>query len=395
MTHLSGLLCIRIVAAEPEIIISKLLEANIYLKDVRFLDLLTMEFVINRRQIKLLQKILCQSDASYKIIKEKGLLWKFQKLANRKIFLIGVTLFIISTLLIPGRIFFVETSGNESIPSKLILFHAEICGLRFGVKSSDIHSEEIKNKLLNAIPQLQWVGIETSGSRAIIHVTERSLQSEADTGNQRVTSIVAAKDGVITQMTVERGTPLFYVGQSVKENETIVSGYTDCGLKVIAESAEAEVFAHTFQTKKFVMPIFSSRIDNNLHERCCYKLRIGKKVINLCNHSGISDVSCVKMYSENYWTLPGDFQLPVSLIQTRYLSAKTIDSHYNDHACMWLMQFARSYLQQQMIAGEIMSEETYFEKVDGAYVLTGEYSCNEMIGQVKYEENIGQNAEDN
>ena len=42
-----------------------------------------------------------------------------------------------------------------------------------------------------------------------------------------------------------------------------------------------------------------------------------------------------------------------------------------------------------------MSEETCFEKVDGAYVLTGEYSCNEMIGQVKYEENIGQNAEDN
>ena len=167
------------------------------------------------------------------------------------------------------------------------------------------------------------------------------------------------------------------------------------GAFAIAESAEAEVFAHTFQTMKFIMPIFSSRIDNNLHERCCYKLRIGKKVINLCNHSGISDVSCVKMYSENYWTLPGDFQLPVSLIQTRYLSAKTIDSHYNDHACMWLMQFARSYLQQQMIAGEIMSEETYFEKVDGAYVLTGEYSCNEMIGQVKYEENIGQNAEDN
>ena len=38
---------------------------------------------------------------------------------------------------------------------------------------------------------------------------------------------------------------------------------------------------------------------------------IGKKVINLCNHSGIIDESCVRMYLEDYWSFPGGFQLPV------------------------------------------------------------------------------------
>jgi len=39
-----------------------------------------------------------------------------------------------------------------------------------------------------------------------------------------------------------------------------------------------------------------------------------------------------------------------------------------------------------MIAGEILSEDIHLQRNEDVYTLMGTYSCNEMIGQVKYEE---------
>ena len=379
---------IRIISAEPESLVSDLLAADIDLWNVQIENLLTIVLTIRYRQLPLLKKILEKSGSTCQILKKEGLYWSFNRVRNRSAFLVGILTFVLCAIWIPGRVFFLETSGNERIPSKRILSEVESYGIRFGSKASDVRSEELKNKLLSSIPQLQWVGVDIQGTKAIIQVKERSVQENMDDTRRTVSSIVANKDGVITKMTVESGTPLFSVGQSVKENEVIVSGYTDCGIKVIAGNAKAEVFAHTLHEKEFVSPLFSERSGVAVHKTSCYKLRIGKKVINLCNHSGISDATCVKMYSENYWTLPGGFRLPVSVIKIDYMVHDGVNQT-KEAVCDWLMAYARSYIRQQMIAGEILSEDTHLEMNDGIHVLTGYYSCNELIGQVKYEEIMG------
>jgi len=133
-----------------------------------------------------------------------------------------------------------------------------------------------------------------------------------------------------------------------------------------------------------------------LKEHTCYSLRVGKKVINLCNHSGIQGGTCVKMYSEDYWSLPGGFQLPVSVIKNSYnyyeLIAPEVDI---EETYSWLPRYARGFLQDSMIAGEILNEELAWNVSDDACEVTGNYACHEMIGQVKCEEIIEQNAEDN
>lgn len=387
MKHLGRFLRIRVVTAEPEVLLSNLTRKDIDLWDVCFRDLLTIELNIRRRQLVLAETMFNQSGCSYRILKKDGLGWRIDTLRKRVVFLIGLILFLIIVRCLQERVYFIETIGNESIPRNQIISAAENYGICFGAKASEIRSEELKNHLLSSIPQLQWVGVDIQGTRTVIQVKERSTQETTPQKIGSVSSIIAAKDGVITQMTVVSGTPLFQVGESVKKNDILVSGYTDCGLKIVAEQAKAEIYAHTLQEYEFIMPIYKRIRGEITSDKICYKLRLGKKVINLCNHSGISDATCVKMYLEKYWTLPGGFRLPVSVIRIEHICYDTINQTAELPAEN-LQKYARSYIYRQMIAGEILREDIRLYQDEDVLMLKGVYSCKEMIGQVKHEETL-------
>ena len=58
------------------------------------------------------------------------------------------------------------------------------------------------------------------------------------------------------------------------------------------------------------------------------------------------------------------------------------------------MQYLRKYLLSQMLAGEILNEDIVLTDGDHVHILTGNYACQEMIGQVTNEETIENYAED-
>ena len=387
---------IHMVCAEPDNLLTKLIYDNVELLDVTYLDYLTAEFWIKKSQYANACNVLEKNHASYRIVGKHGVLWGIIGILRRPVLMVGILMFAFLSCIVPERIYFVRVTGNEKLPDALILTQAEACGITLGTKASVVRSEDVKNQLLGHLPQLQWLGITTSGTVATIHVKERSEPEQSLVQNNTVSSIVAKSDGIITQMTVYKGNPLFQVGQSVKVGDILVSGYTDCGLKMKAEHAQADVFAHTLRQIQLISPCPTVVRGEHTGEHVCFMLHIGKKVINLCNHSGISDTTCVKMYEEDYWTLPGNFQLPVSVIRVEHWfcesdGIETIEEE--DYA--WLPQFAKDHLRTQMIAGEILDEKLLWDLSDEGVWLSGNYACHELIGQVKYEEILEHNAEDN
>lgn len=387
---------LKITAAEPERLLTQLIHSNIELLDITVIDFLTVKIKIRKSQYNLVVNIAEHCGASCHLIGRIGILWSIQSILKRPVLLTGVLLFIFLSSMMNGRVFFVAVSGNEYVPEKVILSKAEGCGIGFGAKTSKVRSEEAKNLLLKQLPQLQWVGITTSGSVATIQVKERSAQDSAKHTQQGVSSIIASRDGVISEMTVYKGTPIVRAGQSVQAGDTLVSGYTDCGIVQLGEQAEAEIFAHTFRAIEAVTPTPDKERDNCSKAHTCFMIRIGKKVINLCNHSGISDATCVKMYQEDYMTLPGGFQLPVSVIQMRtYVCRMSVPEYDSEAPRGWLPQYVLSYTGNQMIAGNILNEKWQWYIDDEGCILRGEFACHEMIGQVKFEEIIEQDAKDN
>lgn len=391
-SSLIGINTVEITSASPGDMLTAVNDRGIILFDICLIDDLHVRGKVYQYAQKQLQNCLTQRGDSVKIIERQGLYWSVCNLRHRPILIIGLTLLLIMAISLPTRIFFVRVEGNQTIPTQRIIGKAELCGIGFGASRREVRSEKMKNALLSAIPELQWAGVNTAGCVAIISVRERSV-ANTEMKLSGVSSIVAARDGIIKELTVLQGNPLCVVGQAVKRGQVLVSGYTDCGLLIKATASAAEITAQTQHKLQAVTLTKHIVRSEQIGEEQLHRLRIGKNIINLCKDSGISDTSCVKMYEEKFLTLPGGFQLPVAIITERriYFDHKqSNDSKTCDYS--WMMDDSDAYLRSQMLAGEIIESNRTSQSQEGIYVLDSRYSCVEMIGIVRNEEIVEENG---
>ena len=318
-----------------------------------------------------------------------GMIYALRGLVKRPVLALGMLAILFLSFWVPGRVFFVFVSGNDIVPTNLILEKAGHCGIEFGASVRQIRNEKVKNALLGEIPQLQWVGVNTQGCVAWISVRERS-ESQKEPISQGVSSIVASRDGVIGEMTVLNGTPVCAPGQAVKAGQVLISGYTDCGLCIRAGRAEGEVFAKTLRDMTVYFPTEYARRGQIHGESKNYSLIIGKKRINFSNNSGISGGECVRIYSEQYLTLPGGFRLPIAIAVERTVAYETQVQTVETPEEI-LQPFMTKYIQSQMIGGKILTENHNGTWIEGYYRIDGIYGCYEMIGRVRPEERLDEN----
>ena len=383
---LSSALILQVVSADIPRIVTCLIDAGVDLRDICHIDPVTAQLCISRRDYMVFQAVLDQHGVEHKIIRKVGLYWKLQKIFKRPIPVLAAVTVLCLTIFLSSRIYFVRVEGNVNIPERYILEKAELVGIGFGTSRVQIRSERVKNALLSEIPQLQWVGVNTNGCIATISVREKSLAKE-DEVMAGISGIVAIRDGIIKSCTVYKGNALCNVGQAVKKGDLLVSGYTDCGLYTQAQRAEAEITALTGRTIHGVTPTSCAKRQTITDTHTCLGLRIGKKLIKFCNHSGIYDDTCVKMYWEECWTLPGGFRLPVAWVQETveiYETQSVVTDEPEEYK--WINLEAERYLFSQMIAGQVLSADFKTDMLNGIYVFNGDYSCLEVIGQERYEE---------
>lgn len=392
LRSLSGFYCIEITSASPAQMLESVNNIGIVLFDVTAIDELRLRVNVKRMDIGRLKSLLTSRGEHIEIVKQWGIYWNLIGLLKRPVLLIGLTILAIIALYLPTRVLFITVEGNQTVPSKFIVEKALDCGIGFWASRREVRSEKVKNALLGEIPDLKWAGVNTIGCIAVISVQERSIPNEKNS-TSGVSSVVAARDGIITEMTVLKGNPLCRVGQAVKQGQVLVSGYTDCGITIQANAADAEVMAQTMRTFTAVSQSVGVKRIGIADEKKTYQLRIGKNIINLCKDSGISDATCVKMYEEKILTLPGGFQLPVSLVKVHYqYYACETDTVYDSAEFSWMSKSADAYLNKDMLSGRILQRDETIELADGVCYLSGRYACLEMIGQIRSEEIIKGNG---
>lgn len=386
---MKGTVFVQLVSADPSAALRTMAEQGITVFDVSIgQDEMTCRFRIQRRYYIALESIAKRRGDQLTVLGRKGIFWALKGLAERPVLCCGMLIVFLLAVYLPSRIFFFRVEGNATVDTRAILAAAEECGIQFGISRRELRSEKMKNALLEAIPQLQWAGINTAGCVATISVRERQVVDSAPE-KAGVSSIVASRDGVIQELTVLRGNGVCKVGQAVKAGQVLISGYTDCGISIRATRAEGEIYASTQRQLTVAAPTqWSQRGAQTLVSKN-FSLIFGKNRINLWKDSGISPSSCVKMYSESYLTLPGGFQLPIALVTETYIACDFADCAVagEDSAAM-LEDFAATYLSQQMIAGQVLSGAQEMTAGEGVVILRGKYACYEMIGQVRSEEII-------
>lgn len=385
---------VMITSADMPGLLSKLIEQNLTVEQIQQEDDITYTCMLDAKGYKAVCDIMDVRGDTIKSVERKGLGYRVANILHRPILAVGVTLLIALSLWLPMRVFFVEVTGNVKIPDTRILEEAAKCGIYFGASRKEVRSEQMKNKLLSSLPELQWAGINTYGCVAEISVKEKSKPPVEFEQAPNVSSIVASRDGVITSCVVQKGNQLCEVGNAVKAGQTLVSGYTDCGLHIRATEAQAEITADTMHNFQSILPTENViRLKEKFH-KTRIRVLLGKKLINFSKDSGILDAMCVKMYKTKYLTLPGGRTLPVALVMeesTFYETTYQMPEPANIETM--LENGARTYLISQMISGQILDVETVFGVTDGYYYLQGQYICNEIIGQALSEERFNTNGE--
>jgi len=382
---------IDITYADPPELLGIAAGKGVVLTGIRNIDSLTIRVTCLYKDLKMLERICTKCGANCRIYRKRKRIWNV--LTSRTTLLLGCALLLMLVLVLPSRIFFVRIVGNTYVPTKLILEEAENSGIRFGVSRRTVRSEKIKNALLSAVPQLQWLGINTKGCVATISVREKTVE-EPESDDVGIGSIVASTDGIIQSCTVLNGTAMCGVGDAVLAGETLVSGYTDCGITLKEVKADAEITALTIRSITAISPCPDKIRSYDVNEERKYSIRIGKKLINFFKDSGISDTSCVKIYSEEYLNLPGGFSLPVSLITQRYIYSSCTDEWEND-CDTWLADIARKYMILTRKACRVISENTQLEFDGDLCVFNGKYICLEDIGQFVNEEIVSNDRQTN
>ena len=79
--------------------------------------------------------------------------------------------------------------------------------------------------------------------------------------------------------------------------------------------------------------------------------------------------------------------MPVAWITETYIRY-TPQTQLQSQPEMLLQCAARNWLLQRMQAGQILSAGEQITQADGVFRLVGNYSCSEMIGRFRPEENL-------
>ena len=378
----AGIVEVELTSAEPAAALTAISEKQIPIIDVRSVSDLTVRFTLRRSHYRSLREIAQGRGDTLRVIRRTGLYWKLKGLIRRPVLITGLFLIFLLLTILPTRVLFIRVEGNSHVPAAKIIAAAEDSGIRFWASRREVRSERVKNALLGALPELQWAGVNTKGCVAYISVRERAV-SEDTSEPQNVCSIVAARDGVVDSCTATRGNLLCAPGQAVVRGQTLISAYTDCGLYLRADRAEGEVYALTRREIEVVTP--ATALSRTETGKICrrYSLILGKKRINFWKGSGICPSTCGRMYEEYYITLPGGFRLPIALAVDTCYPAEILDAQLPEPD---LSTYARSYLLQQMVAGQILSGEETCMLDSDIYRYTASFVCREMIGRVRWEE---------
>lgn len=382
---MSATIDLEITCADPATFISELSTTGIMLQNVRYKDVLVVVATVYRKDMDRIMQYANKKGNRVRIIGNAGFYYTFRRILRRPVLLSGILLWCMIALFLPTRVLFVEVEGTNLVSAYTVIDKAQECGIHFGASRRAVRSEKVKNALLSAIPQLEWVGVNTYGCVAVITVRERTAaQEQKDNGP---CSIIAARDGVICQMVVTSGNALCHVGQAVEKGQLIVSPYTDCGRVVKVSRAQAEIHALTVRNFQAVtLSDYTLRTQSRTVKRR-YGLKIGKNIINFYKDSGISDTRCAKIYAQRSLVLPGGFALPVSLIEQTVICYDLERATHDEAVCLRMMQDrAKQYLHSTMVAGQILNTRINGGYADGCYQIEGVYFCREMIGCQRREE---------
>lgn len=189
---------------------------NIFIWNIKRNRDTTMYCNVGINDFKNLKKICKITNCKIKIEKKKGLPFKINKYKKRKIFMF-LLLFILCSIFILSRfVWNIEIKGDIDINKEELLSSLKESGLNIGMLKNKVDTQKIIEEIRLKRDDIAWIGIDISGTNAIVEIVQASPKPEILDKNEYC-NIVSDKTGIITKINITNGTAGVKVGDAVEE----------------------------------------------------------------------------------------------------------------------------------------------------------------------------------
>ncbi|NMB35836.1 MAG: sporulation protein YqfD [Firmicutes bacterium] len=181
----------------------------------------TVTVKIRPRDFKRLRPLLKKTGCRVKILQKKGTLFILLQGWRRKGLLAGIILILLLPCLLSQFVWQIDIRGNNAVETKEISNILGNSGVHKGMLKNKVDLSGLERELLLELKELQWVGISLDGVRLDIRVVERQGEPPSPAA---IDSLVAAKDGLVTNILVLSGEACVDVGDTVQKGQALIAG---------------------------------------------------------------------------------------------------------------------------------------------------------------------------
>lgn len=198
------------------------------------------------------------------VLERIGLPFFLAEYRKRKLFFAGLILCIVLIKVYSLFIWDIHFEGNERWPDETLAEFLSSEGVAPGMMKNKVDCPEIVKEIRSGFDDIVWVSASIDGSRLKIQIKENedTFQEEINvSGEEKPADLVAASDGVITEIITRAGVPQVHAGDTVKAGDILVLGRVevrDDSGEVTGyqyQRSDADIFADTQMEYKDSIPL--------------------------------------------------------------------------------------------------------------------------------------------
>ena len=283
-----------------------------------------------------------------------------------------------------------EVSGNERVPTAIILSELRRQGVRPGVFAPGVDEGTVAQRVLLELEELSWMAVNLNGTRANVLVRERAEKPELEDA-RKPADVVAGATGILLHLETWQGKPLFKEGDTVVEGDVVISGWmpieppqysqiTDLGGRSVR--AEGRVEARTGRRLTAAIPIQTLIKSPTGREQTRFSLCFFGKRLNFYRNSGIPFAEYDKIIQIRTRALPGGVELPINLIRETVRETELFSAEiHREGGTAMLEGRLREILAALIGEGETVSCRVESVEEEGLWKVSLLAECREEIGR--------------
>lgn len=289
---------------------------NIYIWDIQKTDYTTVKAKIGLNNFSKLREIVRKTDSTVSIASKHGFPFLISNIKRRKLFYASLLSLFVFVCIMSSFVWMIEIVGVKTVDSEKIVKHLYEEGLKEGVFKGKLDRRHIENRVLIAMPELSWIGIQIRGTKAVVEVVEKREEPKIISRSDAC-DIVAAKDGVISKILALNGDPMVKDGDTVRKGQKLVTGtIVREGFEVRHVHSMAQISARTWYEAAEEIPLQQLEYKPTGREANHYKLKILNKEFSRWKSINYKDYN--EYVEEKNILSFGDYIFPVKLIEYKF-----------------------------------------------------------------------------